>query len=128
MQLIPVVNKADFKYFKPWLPDYDKEPEWADQLGTDTLKNVLTKDSNEGQNALKVHQDHWKAQKKRLQTGDEVKAHNNVELPLSFYQKWKCNDKVKSYADLAPPRVEPRLAEIYRKFSHKLNEFKSEIH
>ena len=66
-----------------------------------------------------------------------MKGHNNVELPLSFYQKWKCNDKVKSYSDLAPPRidvsgsplrVEPRLAEIYRKFSHKLNEFKAEIH
>jgi len=50
-----------------------------------------------------------------------------VELPLSFYQKWKCNDKVKSYADLAAPRVEPRLAEIYRKFSHKLTEYKDEM-
>jgi len=36
-------------------------------------------------------------------------------------------DKVKSYADLRPTRVEPRLNEIYRKFAKKLKKFEPEI-
>ena len=53
---------------------------------------------------------------------------NNAELPLEFYQKhWKKENKVQSYSDLAPPRVEPRLEEIYRKFAHRLTEYKKEL-
>ena len=35
---------------------------------------------------------------------------------MAFYQSLKKHDKVDSYADLQPERVEPRLGEIYRKF------------
>lgn len=66
MQLIPVVNKDDFKYFKPWLTNNNDQPKWVEKLESDTLKNVLTKDSEEGQDALKKHQAHWRAQKNRV--------------------------------------------------------------
>lgn len=52
---------------------------------------------------------------------------NQTELPLSFYRDWTMTDKVKSYADLKPVRVEPRLNEIYRKFGKKLEQFEHEI-
>ena len=51
---------------------------------------------------------------------------NNAELPLTFYQKFKLNDKVISYASLKP-RVEPRLQEIYRKFAVKLTQYEHEL-
>ena len=47
-------------------------------------------------------------------------------MPLEFYKKFKVNDKVISYASLNP-RVEPRLQEIYRKFSEKLTEYSDEL-
>jgi hypothetical protein len=50
-----------------------------------------------------------------------------MELPLSSYNDWKVNDKVMSYADLKPQRVEPRLNEIYRKFGQRMKEFENEI-
>jgi hypothetical protein len=49
-------------------------------------------------------------------------------MTLDFYQKhWKKADKAKTYAQQAPPRVEPRLQEIYRKFASKMSEYKHEI-
>ena len=50
-----------------------------------------------------------------------------MELPLSSYTDWKVNDKVMSYADLKPQRVEPKLNEIYRKFGRRMKEFENEI-
>lgn len=39
-QLIPPVNKADFKYFKPWLPD-NNLPKWADDLQDQPLDVIM---------------------------------------------------------------------------------------
>ena len=47
-------------------------------------------------------------------------------LPLDFYNKFKINNKVISYASLNP-RVEPRLQEIYRKFTKKLTQYEDEL-
>jgi len=77
------------------------------------LKEVLTKDSKKGKEGLKDQEEWWKTQTK-----------NNMELPLEFYKKFRLNDKILSYASLQPNRVEPRIAEIFRKFSYKLKEYK----
>ena len=45
---------------------------------------------------------------------------------MTFYRKFKLNDKVMSYANLRP-RVEPRLAEVYRKFAQKLTQYEHEL-
>ena len=55
------------------------------------------------------------------------KRKQGCELPLAFYQKWKVNDNVISYASLGKPRIEPRLQEIYRKFATKLTEYEDEL-
>lgn len=80
------------------------------------LKEVLTKDSKKGKEGLKDQEEWWKTQTK-----------NNMELPLEFYKKFRLNDKILSYASLQPNRVEPRIAEIFRKFSYKLKEYKQEL-
>jgi hypothetical protein len=49
-----------------------------------------------------------------------------VELPIEFYKAWHSFDFVSSYANLRP-KAEPRLNEIYRKFSKKIKEFESEF-
>ena len=99
MPLKPL-NKEDFKYWKPWLPEQNI-PKWAEKLQEGPLGVVLgTK---------------------------EKPIKNQTELPLSFYKDWTMTDKVKSYADLKPTRVEPRLNEIYRKFAKKLTKFDHEI-
>ena len=76
---------------------------------------MLTKDSKGGEQGLQEQTKWWKKQ-----------SNNNSELPLAFYQKWKCTDHVGSYASLRP-RVEPRLQEIYRKFAGRLTEYEHEL-
>ena len=84
------LNKDDFKYWKPWLPEQNI-PKWAEQLQDAPLKKVLGTIKNPLEK-------------------------NQTELPLQFYKDWTMTDKVKSYADLKPERIEPRLNEIFRKF------------
>lgn len=90
-------------------------PKWAEELQEADLTTVLTKDSKAGEKGLKEQAMWWQKQ-----------SNNNSELPLAFYQKWKVNDHVISYASLKP-RVEPRLQEIYRKFASKLTEYEHEL-
>ena len=61
----------------------------------------------------------WQRQKKKRNQG--------CELPLAFYKHFRVNDHVISYASLGKQRVEPRLQEIYRKFSSKLTEYEDEL-
>ena len=90
-------------------------PKWAEELQEADLTTVLTKDSKAGEKGLREQAMWWQKQ-----------SNNNSELPLAFYQKWKVNDHVISYASLKP-RVEPRLQEIYRKFASKLTEYEHEL-
>ena len=48
-------------------------------------------------------------------------------MPLAFYQKFRVNDHVISYASLGKPRIEKPLQEIYRKFAGKLTEYEDEL-
>lgn len=71
------------------------------------LKEVLTKNSDEGEDALLKQALWWERQIQKRNQG--------CLLPLDFYNKFRLNSKVISYANLKP-RMEPRLQEIYRKF------------
>ena len=90
-------------------------PKWAEDLKEADLPTVLTKDSKKGKEGLQEQAMWWKKQ-----------TNNNSELPLAFYQRFKVNDHVISYASLRP-RVEPRLQEIYRKFATKLTDYEHEL-
>lgn len=116
---LPKLDREQFKHWKPWLPEEQNLPKWAEKLNDRSdLKTLLTKDSKEGEEALEQQVMWWKRQKMSRRQG--------CELSIDFYKKFRMNDTILSYASLKP-RVEPRLQEIYRKFAGKLIEYENEL-
>ena len=72
-----MLNKADFKIWKPWLEN-ENIPKWAEDLKASDLKTVLTKDSKAGQKGIDENVLDWQKQAEYNK--------GNCELPIKFYQ------------------------------------------
>ena len=74
-QLIPVIDKSEFKYFKPWLQEPNKPlPQWAEELQNDkSIKDILTVMSNEDKqgidNLMKLLKQNDYVTKKQIEMG-----------------------------------------------------------
>ncbi|CDW87632.1 UNKNOWN [Stylonychia lemnae] len=123
-QLIPIIDKNDFKYFKPWIIEPTKPlPQWAEDMQDKPLSAILEKD-------LKILNQTNELHKKQIEF-------NPDSLSAIFDpSQWIVNDVVLRRAGALPQQKaanesktdhSKRLAEIYTKFLDTYDQYKDKI-
>ena len=110
---VPLINKKDWHFFKPWVEEPQPLPPWAQTLKEADLKTVITKDSKKGQEGIKDQVKYWEHTK------------NLTSIPPSFWKHFKLNQKLGESG--VPEKPESRLDEIYKQFAIMMAKYKEQI-
>eukprot|EP00347_Sterkiella_histriomuscorum_P000251 403376599 len=125
-QLIPIIDKSEFKYFKPWIQEPSKPlPKWAEDMQDKPLRTILEKD-------LKMLKTQDELLKKQIEF-------NATQLtPDQFFdpKHWRVNDILLRRSGADPNKKSKlqqeqdhgkRLAEVYTKFLDTYERYKDKM-
>lgn len=96
-QLIPPLNKADFKYWKPWLPE-SKLPKWAEDIQDYPLHVVMGDLDKSPLEILRA---------KRKPIIDLTKTVEVEGVSSIDFGRWKANDVIMNYVDKISHKKRP---------------------